>query len=258
MSVASLWLYRLGQWLALALAALLLALALIGAGRFYQQLDRPFSVLVVSGELRYLEREALQAELAASIDGGFLSIDLLALRDRLEANPWIERVQLRRRWPAQLQVEVTEERPVARWGERGFLNYAGQPLQTPPSDKLAELPLLNGDADSAAELVASYQLLASLLQRSGLSVAELARDSRGGWQLTTRGGVVIALGRTQLAAKVRRFNAIWAQQLHRYADQLATVDLRYPNGAAVGWRGAAKIQLSDRAETPQQPFTGRG
>lgn len=254
----SVWLYRVGQWFALALAALLLALLLIGAGRFYQQLDRPFTSLVISGELRYLEREALHAQLAGYIDGGFLSIDLLALRDRLESDPWIERVQLRRRWPAQLDVEVIEERPVARWGDRGFLNYAGQPLQTPPSDKLAELPLLNGDADSAAELVASYQLLASLLQRSGLSVAELNRDRRGGWQLTTRSGVVIALGRTQLAAKLRRFNAIWAAQLHRYADQLATVDLRYPNGAAVAWRGAAAVKISNRVTTPGQQFIGRG
>lgn len=255
MSGLSLWLYRLGQWLALAVAVVVLALLLIAAGRFYQQLDRPFSNVVVTGELHYLEREALREQISNSLQGGFLSIDLAALAQQLQTDPWVERAQLRRRWPAQLEVEISEERPVARWGERGFLNHAGQPLEALISAKLDDLPLLSGDADSAAELVASYQLIASLIARSGHRVAQLSRDSRGGWQLTTRSGIEVALGRQQLADKLRRFNAIWQQQLVHYAGQIARVDLRYPNGAAVAWRdGAKRIGALDR----QQHFMVRG
>ena len=257
MNHLSLWLYRLGQWLALAVAVVVLALLLIAVGHFYQQLDRPFSTVDVHGELHYLDRETLQQDLADSLQSGFLSMDLRALALELESNPWVASAQLRRRWPARLEVEISEERPVARWGERGFLNTAGQPLQALISEKLNSLPLLSGDADNAAELVASYQLLSSLIERSGNSVAELSRDSRGGWQMTTRSGVVVELGRTQLAEKLRRFNTIWQQQLHSFEGQIARVDLRYSNGAAVAWREGAS-RTGGAARNAEQQFIGRG
>lgn len=255
MSGLNLWLYRLGQWLALGLAVVVLALLLIGVNRFYTQLDRPFSHVVVDGPLDYLEREQLSAEIEQRVSGGFLSVDLISLAEDLEMNPWIASAQVRRRWPAELVVEIVEERPVARWGDRGFLNDAGQPLKALVSEKLQQLPLLSGAQDSAPEMVASYQLLASLLQRSGQGVAELSRNSRGEWQLTTRSGIEIALGRSDLAEKMRRFNAIWTAQLKTLAGQVARVDLRYPNGAAVAWRQQEK-QAALNTNTNQ--LIGRG
>ena len=39
--------------------------------------------------------------------------------------PWIYKVNTRRRWPAEIEVVLVEQRPLARWGDTGYLNHQG-------------------------------------------------------------------------------------------------------------------------------------
>ena len=182
---------------------------------------------------------------AGEVDGGFLSVDLARLRQVLRAHPWVREATVSREWPSMLKVEVTEEVPIARWGKKGFLNRLGEELIIENNSHLGALPVLRAETGSSREMMENYQLMAELLVPTGLKIAELQRDNLGVWYLDTAPGLRMVIGRDQISEKIRRFNLVWAAGLNKYVQNIAAVDLRYPNGLAVAWRETALAVQTD-------------
>lgn len=210
--------------------------AIFGADFIYKQIDTPLSKIMVGGNFNHLEEQELAELVNIEIDGGFLSMNLNQLRQELQSHPWIHQVSVRREWPSTLKVEVIEEVPIARWGKKGFLNRLGDQLSLPENSNLKSLPVLEADFGSSQDMIAQYLLLAELLAPTDLRLTELQRDAVGAWQIETASGVKIVLGRDQIIEKIRRLIVVWGSGLDVQLNNIATIDLRYPNGLAVSWR----------------------
>lgn len=210
--------------------------AIFGADFIYKQIDTPLSKIMVGGNFNHLEEQELAELVNIEIDGGFLSMNLNQLRQELQSHPWIHQVSVRREWPSTLKVEVIEEVPIARWGKKGFLNRLGDQLSLPENSNLKSLPVLEADFGSSQDMIAQYLLLAELLAPTDLRLTELQRDAVGAWQIETAAGVRIVLGRDQIIEKIRRLIVVWGSGLDVQLNNIATIDLRYPNGLAVSWR----------------------
>ena len=210
--------------------------AIFGADFIYKQIDTPLSKIMVGGNFNHLEEQELAELVNMEIDGGFLSMNLNKLRQELQSHPWIHQVSVRREWPSTLKVEVIEEVPIARWGKKGFLNRLGDQLSLPENSNLKSLPVLEADFGSSQDMIAQYLLLAELLAPTDLKLTELQRDAVGAWQVETASGVRIVLGRDQIIEKIRRLIVVWGSGLDVQLNNIATIDLRYPNGLAVSWR----------------------
>jgi cell division protein FtsQ len=210
--------------------------AIFGADFIYKQIDTPLSKIMVGGNFNHLEEQELAELVNIEIDGGFLSMNLNQLRQELQSHPWIHQVSVRREWPATLKGEVIEEVPIARWGKKGFLNRLGDQLSLPENSNLKSLPVLEADFGSSQDMIAQYLLLAELLAPTDLRLTELQRDAVGAWQIETASGVRIVLGRDQIIEKIRRLIVVWGSGLDVQLNNIATIDLRYPNGLAVSWR----------------------
>ena len=210
--------------------------AIFGADFIYKQIDTPLSKIMVGCNFNHLEEQELAELVNMEIDGGFLSMNLNQLRQELQSHPWIHQVSVRREWPSTLKVEVIEEVPIARWGKKGFLNRLGDQLSLPENSNLNSLPVLEADFGSSQDMIAQYLLLAELLTPTDLRLTELQRDAVGAWQIETASGVRIVLGRDQIIEKIRRLIVVWGSGLDVQLNNIATIDLRYPNGLAVSWR----------------------
>jgi len=216
-----------------------LALVIYGAGLLYKQIDKPLTNVMIGGNFTFLETAELSELVVKEIDGGFLSTDLSRLGDVLREHPWVDEVSVRREWPSILKVEVIEEVPIARWGEKGFLNRLGEELLIENNSHLGALPVLRADFGSSRDMMENYQLMAELLIPTGLKIAELKRDSLGVWFIDTATGVRLVIGRDQVSEKIRRFTTVWAAGLSQQLKHIKTIDLRYPNGLAVAWKDGA-------------------
>jgi len=216
-----------------------LALVIYGAGLLYKQIDKPLTNVMIGGNFTFLETAELSELVVKEIDGGFLSTDLSRLGDVLREHPWVDEVSVRREWPSILKVEVIEEVPIARWGEKGFLNRLGEELLIENNSHLGALPVLRADFGSSRDMMENYQLMAELLIPTGLKIAELKRDSLGVWFIDTATGVRLVSGRDQVSEKIRRFTTVWAAGLSQQLKHIKTIDLRYPNGLAVAWKDGA-------------------
>lgn len=217
----------LGASLALAVLTLLAA-----AGWRLQQL--PVERVIVSGELRQVTREQLMEGVNASLQGGFLWVDLQAIRAAVEQLPWVYRVVVRRVWPSSIEVHVTEQLPIARWGKDGYLNHAGELFLSNAKSEL-DLPNLAGPAGSQAQLMQYYKMIQDPLQANGMSVATLSMNARGGLSAQLVDGSELIFGSGDIAGKLQRFQRVYETRLQGVAGQVRSVDLRYSHGAAVAW-----------------------
>ena len=175
------------------------------------------------------------AIVSESLDGGFLGADLHSIREPIEALPWVYRVVVRRRWPDSLEIRVTEQRAIARWGEDAYLNHAGEVFHPGIPGPMEELPLLAGPDRSQVEVMQYYKLVQDYLQTLGLQVEQLSMDRRGGLSVQLTGGSRLVFGRGETRAKLRRFAQVYEQHLAPRAEFLSSVDLRYSHGVAVAW-----------------------
>jgi cell division septal protein FtsQ len=106
------------QWLRRLRAALLVPVV---AGCFYGfykgvelVLDQPVRNLVVEGTFQRVTPIQVEAAIADDLGAGFLTANLSALRERVEALDWVDRANVGRRWPDMLIVRVTEHQAAAR------------------------------------------------------------------------------------------------------------------------------------------------
>ena len=69
----------------------------------------PVEQITVTGKLEYTRAEEVQELVQPVLVGGFLSADLVLIRQQLESMPWIYRATVRRRWPSSLELNVVEQ-----------------------------------------------------------------------------------------------------------------------------------------------------
>ncbi len=232
---------RLGRMLRVVAATLVVVAAgsvVLAAGVvLFRHLDAPLRVIAVDGEIRHLGRAEIEELVSRHLNGGFLTLDMQALRDELERHPWIAAASARREWPNGLYLHLVEEAPVARWGDDQFLNGRGQVLPGVAADDFAGLPHLEGPEGEQVELMAVYRAFAARLAPEGLRIERLTR-SAAGVRLALAGDVALVLGREQFEARLNRFLVVWRAALMAKRGALAYADARYDNGIAVRWREA--------------------
>ena len=224
-----------GASVALAIAGLLLV-----AGRHLFLL--PVERVVVSGEMKHVNREQVKAMINGSLRGGFLSQDLQTLREPLEAMPWIYRVVVRRQWPNSIEVRVIEQRAIARWGDGALLNHAGEVFSPDSMTGLPPLPRLAGPDGAHELMMRRYLQVQQGVREFGLEVDALEMDARGAVVARLTGGGELVFGRGALDKKLSRFRVLYGSRLAPRREELDRVDLRYSHGAAVAWRVAASQQ----------------
>ena len=200
-----------------------------------QKLDKPIDRVVVNGDFYHLKEKEVINLIDQKVKDGFLSLNLSGLNKYLESEPWIRNATIRRSWPSTIIVDITEEKPIARWGEKQVLNNVGDYLEITDKQSIKNLPTFTTEFGKSKEMIKSYQLMSEILGPTGLKVHKIRRDVVGSWLITTSSGIQINLGRDQLAQKLRRFQVVWSAQLNSQVEKIKTIDMRYPNGISVAW-----------------------
>jgi cell division protein FtsQ len=225
---------------------LLIALLAVSVGFGMQWLSDPYrfplKVVEVKGDFRYLDREQLQTVIAPHAEGGFFTVDVVAVCAAAEQLPWVYKARVRRVWPDILRLQIEEQQPIARWGEQGFLNSFGEsfiPGEALLAEELTGLPGLSGPPGQEARVLEQYRVASDLLAPMGIRINQLALDGRRALHMRLDSGVQLELGRVQQAwQRLQRFVRAYSAVFDGRMNGLQRVDLRYSNGFSV-YRGQA-------------------
>ena len=232
------------DWRAPLLAGSLLATLVTAAWPLFLLLDRPIRAIEIEAPFRRVLADRIEAAVASGLPGGFLSADLVAMQGEVARIPWVDRVQIERRWPDVLRITLTEQVAAARWGESGLLNMRGELFTADERHVPVELPKLAGPDGMEAEVAHRYRNLHRRLLRAGMGVKALSVDERGAWRLALSNGVGVKLGRHDLDARIDRLVAVVTVLIASRPSEIAYIDLRYSNGFAVGWSRSMNAERS--------------
>lgn len=218
--------------------ALLVAIPLLGGGvlaaqRLVDPATFPVRAIKVKGEFRYLVRERLRQAVEPHVVDGLLRVNVDVVRNAVEALPWVMSAQVRRVWPEGLEVTVEEQQPLARWGDGGLVNRQGDRFAAAPGTGPKGLPLLSGPSGSSRIVTQRYGEFSARLAQAGLALTHLELDPRNAWRIKQGDGLVIDLGRDDVARRLERFTRLYEQVLAKDPRRVERVDLRYANGFAV-------------------------
>ena len=197
------------------------------------------------GRLRWVSRPELTRAVATALRGGFFGVDIAAVRESVLSVAWVRDVSVRRVWPGELHVTVVEERPVARWAEGGLITDRGVRLPARTGLEVAGLPVFQGPLDAMNELLDGLDEFSSIFDGIGGGIERLERSAAGNWTLQFSDGVRLVFHEEQ-RPDVRRFAAIYLGALVGRRRSIERIDLRYPNGFAVRWRGGEDVHARAR------------
>ncbi len=220
----------------LLLLGLLVFAGLLGKQWFSDPWRFPLSVVEVKGDFRYLDKQQLQAAVAPHASGGFFTVDVAAIRSAAEQLPWVRKASVKRVWPETLRLQIEEQQPVARWGERGFLNKQGEAFLPGTTSVSLALPSLAGPDGQELKVLENFQQVTETLSPLGLTVTQMHLDKRRAWHLQLDNAVLLELGRADAWQRLQRFVRAWPAVFAGRLDELQRVDLRYSNGFSVSWK----------------------
>ncbi len=224
--------------LAWTLAICLVALPVVAVLNGWIAGDRwPMRRLQVTGPFARVSAEQVRAEVLPQAQSGFFAIRMGPIRNAVAALPWVERVEVRKRWPDQLIVRLTEHRPFARWGHDKLLSERGEVFAAPGNPDLSNLPEFDGPDGHSADVIALYNQALPMFAGSGHRVLAVSLTERGSWTLRLRDGTEVVVGRNDPQQRLRRFAHLLPQiAAARQGTLLLRADLRYTNGFSLTWQ----------------------
>jgi cell division protein FtsQ len=190
----------------------------------------PLREVKIDGHLAHVNREQIKLIVAKHLKGNFFTLDLVKARDAFQKLPWAHKVSVRRRWPDKLEVAIEEHQALARWGNIALVNTHGELFQAATD---AELPVFYGPRDGVMEVTKSYGSYSQTLNQANIKIAQVTLSPRRSWEIKTDKGLLIALGRLDMDARLKMFAGAYQSTLSELNVQVAYADLRYPNGFAV-------------------------
>jgi cell division protein FtsQ len=195
----------------------------------------PMRHLLVTGEFRLVKDAQIRDAVLPAVQNGFFAVRLDQVRNAVAKLPWVQRVEVRKRWPDRLEVSVSEYRPLARWGEKLMLSEHGE-LFPAPTTAMRTLPEFAGPVSRRGDLMTLYSEAKPLFLGSGLRVARVELSARGSWDLRLSDGTEIEVGRNDVELRLQRFARLLPRLRSRDPRVLVRADLRYTNGFALTWQ----------------------
>ena len=194
-------------------------------------LDKPIDTLVVKGDMTPAERTRIRDALIDANVEGILSTDLADFEDTLKSMGWARGVDIRRKWPNKLIVNIRKESPVAKWGMDDYLAADGSLLQLP--DQYPNLPTLRSSVSNPQQSMEVYRLLQQFASRQALRIMDLSESAEGEWVVEFANGLALHLGSSKINARMKRFLRAYSSVLREKVAIIDYVDARYPSGIAV-------------------------
>jgi len=232
-------------WLSRALSALaaLFVLGALGVGGWqgYRYLaSRPVQRVAFEGDVKRVAASDLRA-LAESVKG-MTSMD--EMRSRARQVPWVRDASVRRDFPDGVEIRLDTYDAVARWNDDALLSSRGELFRAPLEGTLVRVRAPDAIAPVLAHDLPDVQAAA---QPMASAITEITVNARGAWRIALASGLVLEVGRAEVAPRLARFAAAWPQ-LAAAGTQTVHADLRYANGFAL--RRALLVQ------SPQTPPPG--
>jgi cell division protein FtsQ len=218
-----------------------------------KSVSMPLKYVRTEGVFQYLSKNEVQAVLQPLVLTGFFDVDMQAIHAAVATLPWVDTVAVKRIWPDAIDIKVSEKKPYARWGKNSLITEQGVIFTPKNSDQFQSMTLLTGPESQQVRALEIMKGIKTALADQSMELAEFSVNDRWAWKIKLATGLEILLGRNEQLKKLQRFLKTLTVLKQEQVEQIAVVDLRYPNGYAVSWKpGVPEIDWHAIATTPNE------
>jgi len=200
--------------------------------------NQPVSSVALGGEMKHIDHEKLQGLLSALVSQRFFELNIDLLSENIRQIPWVSDVHIRKQWPDQIKVVVSERIPVARWGSNALIDNTGVTFSTDGDrSEFLVLPLLSGPEQLKEKLIEKHKKVVSVFETLNIVVEKMDLSNTESWSLTIKDGPTVIIGKNNFDTRLVRFSVLWKTISAEQLKKIATMDFRYSNGVAVSeWK----------------------
>lgn len=242
---------NVGGWLLLIIATIVFIAGIYGLYKVIT--DARVADLEVVGTDTPVETQQVMAEVKPVIQSNYFTSDLEQIRDQALKVSWVERVVVSRAWPNAIRVRVIPRHAIARWGTGRLLSDNGEVFSEAVMQPHTDLPLLHGPISQAQLMMRRYNEINQLFQPLNLHLKELYLTERMTWFMQFDSGLRVIVDQDQTMSKLQNLSSLAAHDLQPVWSQIVTIDLRYRNGLAIQWKGAAPVSHGQFVVTNNEP-----
>jgi cell division protein FtsQ len=186
--------------------------------------------------VKHLDQEEMQYLLTPLVSKGFFAVEIEFIKERIMQMPWVADVSVRRIWPDQILIAVSERTPVARWNEMSLLSSSGEVFSPDTTTFPKSLPHFVGPEGEQIHMLQVYTKIDHILQPLHLKVTQLELTPYLSWNLVVAEGMKVRVGYKDILTRINHFVKVYQKIVGARAADVDYVDLRYPNGLAVRWK----------------------
>ena len=198
----------------------------------------PIKRVIVRSSFQHLVQSDLKSLIEPYVDTGLFAVHARQLRQRLQAQPWVNQANVRRVWPDGIKIEIVEKKPVAYWGEHSLLTAEGKVFELPKNQAKLSLPALMGPEGQEKQVLQVYENISKILAPVDMNIKELQLSPSLSWSVKLNNGVTVLLGRNEPVHQVERLQKVYRRIVGDREGEVEQLDMRYPRGMAVRWRKA--------------------
>lgn len=202
-----------------------------------------------SDSLAHADKIAIFEAVRPVLTGSFFQVDTQEARKRAQAQPWVRQAKVDRIAPNGIRIEIEEHQAAARWMREGFeaglIAPDGSIFQAASAQKLPEL---DGDYGTHIMMLEQLAVFSAKLKPLRLQIKRLQYSPRAAWSVYLDNGIEIRLGKDKVHARLDRFIRLYPAEWAAHAAAIEYVDMRYRDGAAVGWKEGQRPSFSPSTE----------
>lgn len=166
----------------------------------------------------------------------FFNIDINYLQSKIENIDWISSANIRRSYPNEIIIFVTEHIPIAIWNNKDYLNQFGEIFTA--NKKNNKLPILISKNNKNKIIFEYLSLFSNDLIRHNINekVVKIIEDDIRSISVILSSGITIKLGSKNVKEKIDIFFKVYQTLNSSDLSKMRYIDMRYSNGFSVGWK----------------------
>lgn len=232
----------------------LFLIALSGIEYILKNKIKNLNTLSIKGGILHSDISSIRNNITSNISGNFYSIDLNQTKKIFENIPWVNQALVKRVYPSQIEVKLSEYKSKAIWGAREdmkLVDETGVIFEVNTEDDEYDLmPQLIGPEGQGKFMLDMYKDISIALSPLNMKLKILELNARGSWVAILEGGTHFELGRgnvTDIMDRISKFS-MGAEQmvtkLNKKMKDIQYVDLRHSEGYALRIYGVSTLDLS--------------
>ncbi len=190
----------------------------------------PLSGYELLSPTNQVNREQIDKVLEPYIGTSFWDLPLPEIQAKLMRLDWVVSAKVSRNWPDLLGVVITEQEAIARWGNDGLVNQAGDVFYPSSIEGYDDYVVLNGDLQFAVLVSQRFSEIAPLFTPLELWIESLELLDEQVWELQIYQGPLIRFSEEAWQEEVERFLLAYPKLNADFRNSAVYYDLRYSNG----------------------------